>query len=60
MCIRDSSMHLLFIAKNLERAGDHATNIAEQVIFLVDGRDIEIPSVPLRRLHRERMVSYVR
>ncbi|HYE48246.1 MAG TPA: phosphate signaling complex protein PhoU [Azospirillaceae bacterium] len=29
--------HLLFIAKNLERAGDHATNIAETVHFLVKG-----------------------
>ena len=30
--------HLLFIAKNIERIGDHATNIAENVIFLVDGK----------------------
>lgn len=29
--------HLLFISKNLERMGDHATNIAEQVYFLVNG-----------------------
>jgi phosphate transport system protein len=29
--------HLLFIAKNLERIGDHATNIAEETIFLVTG-----------------------
>lgn len=29
--------HLLFVAKNLERVGDHATNIAENVWFLVDG-----------------------
>lgn len=29
--------HLLFIAKNVERAGDHATNIAESVLFLVTG-----------------------
>jgi phosphate transport system protein len=29
--------HLLFIAKNIERIGDHATNIAETVHFLVDG-----------------------
>lgn len=29
--------HLLFAAKNLERIGDHATNIAEIVHFLVDG-----------------------
>ena len=31
-------MHLHFIAKNLERVGDHATSIAEQVIYLVTGR----------------------
>lgn len=30
-------MHLLFIAKNLERIGDHATGIAEEVTFLVNG-----------------------
>jgi phosphate transport system protein len=33
--------HLLFIAKNIERMGDHATNIAEQVHFLVMGQDPE-------------------
>ena len=30
-------MHLHFIAKNMERMGDHATGIAEQVIYLVTG-----------------------
>ena len=30
--------HLLFCAKNIERIGDHATNIAETVIYLVSGR----------------------
>ncbi|MCB2134742.1 MAG: phosphate signaling complex protein PhoU [Rhodobacteraceae bacterium] len=30
-------MHLHFIAKNIERMGDHATTIAEQVIYLVTG-----------------------
>lgn len=30
-------MHLLFITKNVERMGDHATGIAEQIIYLVDG-----------------------
>ena len=29
--------HLLFGAKNLERVGDHATNIAETVYYLVHG-----------------------
>ena len=33
-------MHLHFIAKNIERMGDHATGIAEQVIYLVTG---EVP-----------------
>jgi phosphate transport system protein len=31
--------HLLFMAKNLERIGDHATNIAENIWFLVHGDD---------------------
>ena len=30
-------MHLHFIAKNIERVGDHATTIAEQVIYLTTG-----------------------
>lgn len=32
-----SCMHLHFIAKNIERVGDHVTSIAEQVIYLVTG-----------------------
>jgi phosphate transport system protein len=32
-----SCTHLLFIAKNLERIGDHTTNIAETLYFLVHG-----------------------
>ena len=32
-----SSIHVLFIAKNLERVGDHATNIAENIWFIVHG-----------------------
>ena len=30
--------HLLFVAKSIERVGDHATNVAENVCFLVQGR----------------------
>ena len=30
--------HLLFCAKNIERIGDHATNIAETVIYMVTGK----------------------
>ncbi len=52
--------YLLWVAHDLERIADRATNIAEQVLFLVDGRDIDVPSVPLRRLHRERIASFAR
>lgn len=31
--------HLLFMAKNIERIGDHATNIAENIWFQVNGED---------------------
>ena len=33
-------MRLLFVSKSLERIADHATNIAEMVIFMVKGRSI--------------------
>src|SRR5881296_1209525 len=34
------ALRLMFVARNLERIGDHASNIAEMVIFLVEGQDI--------------------
>jgi phosphate transport system protein len=33
-------IHLMFSAKNIERMGDHATNIAETVYFMIQGRPI--------------------
>jgi len=33
--------HLLFMAKNIERIGDHATNIAETLYFMVHGRPLQ-------------------
>ncbi|MBI1359802.1 MAG: phosphate signaling complex protein PhoU [Alphaproteobacteria bacterium] len=35
-----SCAHLLFVAKNLERIGDHCTNIAEEIHFLVTGETL--------------------
>jgi phosphate transport system protein len=34
------ALRLIFVARNLERVGDHAANIAEMVIFLVLGEDV--------------------
>src|SRR5450830_1022697 len=33
-------IHLLFCAKNIERMGDHATNIAETVHYVIEGRPL--------------------
>lgn len=34
------ALDLIFVARNLERIADHATNIAEDVLFLVQGVDV--------------------
>lgn len=36
----DSAMRLILVSRNLERVGDHATNIAEDAIFVCTGRDV--------------------
>jgi phosphate transport system protein len=36
----ERALALILIAHNLERIGDHATNIAENAIFVVDGQDV--------------------
>jgi phosphate transport system protein len=33
-------LHLMVISKSLERIADHAKNVAEEVVFLLEGRDI--------------------
>ena len=35
-----ASLDLLWIAKSIERIGDHSTNVAEHVIYIVEGKDI--------------------
>jgi phosphate transport system protein len=35
-----TSAHLLFMAKNLERIGDHATNVAEMIHYELTGEDL--------------------
>lgn len=37
------AMSLMFVAKHLERMGDHAMNVAEMVIYMVKGTDVRHP-----------------
>jgi phosphate transport system protein len=41
---------LIFVSRHLERIGDHATNISEEVIFLTQGRDVRHPTTPKERM----------
>ena len=38
--VTQPALELLLISRHLERIGDHATNIAEEAIFIVSGRDV--------------------
>jgi phosphate transport system protein len=40
MAFLERGVHVLAVAKFLERIGDHVTNLAERVVFLVRGQDI--------------------
>ncbi len=40
-----SSIDLVFVAKAIERVGDHAKNIAEQIIYIVKGTDVRHNSI---------------
>ena len=38
------ALRITFVAKYLERIGDHATNIAQMVIFMCEGLDVRHPA----------------
>jgi phosphate transport system protein len=40
--VHSHATHLLWVVHNLERIGDHATNVAERVVFLVSGETPEL------------------
>lgn len=45
----ERALALILIARHLERIGDHATNIAQDVIYLVQGRDVRHPLTPRQK-----------
>jgi phosphate transport system protein len=46
------ALDALLVARNLERVADHATNIAEDVIFWVRGADVRHNVTPEQPLHQ--------
>ena len=50
------SISIVLITKALERVGDHARNIAEYIVFLVDGKDIRHSKLEINKdVHSKRM-----
>ena len=41
----EAGLDLILVARNLEKVADHATNIAEEIIFVVSGTDIRHPGL---------------
>jgi phosphate transport system protein len=45
----ERALALILVARHLERIADHATNIAEDVIYITQGRDVRHPKTPRQK-----------
>jgi len=50
-----TALDIIFIAKSIERIGDHAKNIAENLIYIVKGKDVR--HIAIEQLEQEAFAS---
>src|SRR5262245_1905934 len=53
----EPGVELILVARHLERVGDHATNVAEDVIFIVEARDVRHRSSSTAAVERRRITG---
>ena len=51
----EPALDLILISRHLERIGDHATNVAEDVIFILSAKDVRHPGRTARPTRRRRL-----
>jgi phosphate transport system protein len=57
---RQASLQVIFMTQSLERAGDHAKNLAEEVCHFVSGRPVRHVSIPLDKPVEQMFIDYLR
>ena len=55
-----ASLQIIFMTQSLERAGDHAKNLAEEVCQFVSGRPMRHVSIPLDKPVEQMFIDYLR
>jgi len=55
-----ASLQVIFMTQSLERAGDHAKNLAEEVCHFVSGRPMRHVSIPLDKPVEQMFIDYLR
>jgi phosphate transport system protein len=58
--VRQASLQVIFMTQSLERAGDHANNLAEEVCHFVSGRTVRHVSIAYDKPVEQMFIDYLR
>ena len=58
--VRQASLQVIFMTQSLERAGDHAKNLAEEVCHFVSGRTVRHVSIAYDKPVEQMFIDYIR